>query len=286
MENKDPKIREAIVFFEAILESMPGDRTSLEFLVVAYDQVGAMDKRRRCLIDLATVLLAERDFEKAQAIAAHLKAFPHDREAQSVAARVEQVLLAEGSVAQGVQSHRYEDAPLQTESDGSLNIPDPVIEVYALSRAALAAEMDLVWMLRERELVPKGVCDDLIRELGEFPVADTPQLISAMVLLDERHPELTESVMCELQMLSKMPAIPLELFDFQGLKLSGITSAYIKVRGAIPFAMMADEFLVGVMNPLDIALQEDISARLGTACHFFLAHPRACQQTLESKFAV
>lgn len=284
MKEKDPKIVEAIEFFETMLESMPGDRTSLEFLAVAYDQVGAMDKRRRCLVNLVDTLLNDRDFEKAKVIATHLKAFSEDEEAQAAVARAEMALAKEKFRQTQRAQPQYDDLPLEAEDDGALNIPDPVIKVHAYSRAALSAEMDLVWMLKDKEIVSKEICEELIRELSEFPVVDTPQLISAMAFLDDKHPECTEGVMCELQRLSNMPSIPLELFDYEGLVLTGISAAYVHVRGVVPFAMMAEDFLIGVMNPLDTALQVDIASRLGATCHFFLAHPRMCQQILASKF--
>ena len=282
MEEKDPKLIEAIDFFETMLESMPGDRTSLEFLVVAYEQVGALDKRRRCLIDLADALIKERAFDDAKTIADHLKAFSDDSEAVAAIVRVEQALVEEGSH----PLSQYEEVSLDVEGDGSLSVPDPVIEVHAYSRAALSAEMDLVWMLKEKKILPQDICEELISSLSDYPVTERPQLISAMVFLDEQHPEWTDKVIFELQKISGMPAIPLELFDSKDLVLSGITAAYIKVRGVIPFAMMADELLIGVMNPLDTALQADISSRLGATCHFFLIHPRTCREMLESKLGV
>ena len=36
----DTKLRKRSTFFEQMLQTMPGDRTSLEFLVVAYEQTG------------------------------------------------------------------------------------------------------------------------------------------------------------------------------------------------------------------------------------------------------
>jgi len=284
MDNKDPKIIEAIEFFETMLESMPGDRTSLEFLVVAYEQIGALEKRRRCLIDLADALVKEQAFDDAKTIASHLKAFSDDSEAQAAVERVRQALASPERSLQ--PEPRYESLSFEEQGDGSLNVPDPIIEVHSYSRAALSAEMDLVWMLKDNQILPQEICEELIRGLSEYPVTETPQLISTMVFLDEGHPEWTDKVMYELQKASNMPAIPLELFDCQKVALSGITSAYIKVRGAIPFAMMADEFLVGVMNPLDIALQGDLSARLGAKCHFFLVHPRTVQDVLENKLEV
>ncbi|MDA3923566.1 MAG: hypothetical protein PF904_02570 [Kiritimatiellae bacterium] len=282
MENKDPKISEAIEFFETMLESMPGDRTSLEFLVVAYEQVGALDKRCRCLIDLVDTLIKEGELNDAKMIAGHLKVFSEDSDAQAAVARLNKA--CELQALSQKKELPYEGAALEKQGDGSLNVPDPVIEVHVYSRAALSAEMDLVWMLKDNEILPPEICEELIRALSEYPVTENPQLISAMSFLDDAHPEWTEKVMCQLQKSSNMPAIPLELFDCEGGVLSAITSAYIKVRGVIPFAMMADEFLVGVMNPLDKALQEDLTARLGAKCHFFLVHPRIVQDVLVNKF--
>ncbi len=53
MADVDPKMAEAIAFFEQMLQTMPGDRTSLEFLSVAYEQTGQSEKQRECLIQLS-----------------------------------------------------------------------------------------------------------------------------------------------------------------------------------------------------------------------------------------
>jgi hypothetical protein len=168
--------------------------------------------------------------------------------------------------------------------DGTFRVPDPGIEIHAVSRAALSAEMDLVWMLKDREIVPREICEEIIRTLSDFPVTERPQLISALSLLDDQHPEWTDRVMYELQKMSKMPAIPLELFNCRDIMLAGLSSSYVVVRGVIPFAKMADEYLVGILNPLDKSIQKEVCSRFGTDCHFFLSHPRTCQAVLDSLF--
>ena len=57
--NVDPKLFEAIGFFEKMLQTMPDDRTSLEFLAVAYEQAGEQDKQIKTLIKLSETLLKE-----------------------------------------------------------------------------------------------------------------------------------------------------------------------------------------------------------------------------------
>lgn len=285
MQENDQKVNEAIGFFETMLESMPGDRTSLEFLVVAYEQTGDLEKRRKCLISLIDTLINEKAFSDAQSIAAQLKAFPGDSEALEAVERLN-AAVAKRDSEQNPSRRGFDSGSLEMGVDGSLNVPDPGIEVHAYSRAALSAEMDLVWRLKDKKILPLDICEELINALSEFPVSERPQLISALSFLNDRHPEWTDRVMYELQKISKMPAIPLELFSTNDILPSGITTAYMIIRGLVPFARMADEYLIGIMNPLDKALQSDVRSRLGTGCHFFLCHPGTCQQVLESRFEI
>ncbi len=279
MTGGSQKITEAIQFFEAMLESMPGDKTSLEFLVVAYEQVGECAKRRRCLIELADTLVAEQDFANAQTIASQLLVYGDDRETMAAIQRVNEAVASQENPRLSNEAGRGDP-----DEDGSFIVPEPGIEVHAFSRAALSAEMDLVWTLKDKAALPSEICEKLISALSEFPVNDRPQLISALSLLDDLHPEWTDKVLCELLKLSRVPLIPLELFDCKALRCSGVSPAYITVRGVVPFAKMADDYLVAVLNPLDKKLRREIRARLDADCHFFLCHPRTGQEVLFSLF--
>lgn len=284
MQDENRKMNEAIDFFETMLESMPGDRTSLEFLVVAYEQSGQTEKRKDRLIALADTLIHEMDLDNADSIARQLmNNFPSDQGALLAVERVNDALAAKQrghlediSYAEGIS--------LEVEGDGSFNVPEPGIEVHAHSRAALSAEMDLVWMLKDKDLVPKNICEELIHCLSDFPVSERPQLISALSFLEDQHPERTDSVMSELQKMSNMPAVPLELFNIENVLPSGISTAYMIIHGIVPFATMADEFLIAVLNPMDTNLQGEIRSRLGTGCHFFMSHPRITQDVLSKRF--
>ena len=56
-EQANTKLLEGIAYFEKMLKVMPGDRTTLEFLSVAYEQLGDVEKQRTALIQLAEALL-------------------------------------------------------------------------------------------------------------------------------------------------------------------------------------------------------------------------------------
>jgi len=281
MSEPDAKMTEAIAFFEKMLQTMPEDRTSLEFLSVAYEQTGQTEKQRDCLIRLADCLLHEKDFDNAQSIALRLSAFtdyaPATAAVDRVAEQVQQQLVEEA------QKKKSEADVLKTQAEALASGPfnDPSLEIHSLSRAASAAEMELVWYWKEHDFLGKEMCMDILHILTEGRVSDQPLLVSAFALLDEQHPELTEKVMEQMQRASEMPPIPLELFDAQPAAVKLLSSVYIHVRGALPFAVFGGEVLVAVLNPLNKPFLDEISARIGKPCHFFLAHPKVWQEVTQ-----
>lgn len=278
MAELDPKLKEAIAFFEQMLQTMPGDRTSLEFLTVAYEKTGDQEKRRDCLIRLAETLLSEKDFDHAQIIAGYLSAYtdyPPAKTAVEHVAEVVQSQILKSQYHREVQGIGETVPPLAGESAADLATAELGLEIHAWSRSASTAEMDLVWLWKEREYLPKDICMDVLHVLTDRPVTDTPVLISALALLDEQHPELTEQVMEVMQRASEIPPIPIELFEVVPTAASLLPSAFIKIKGVLPFATLGDEVLVALLNPMNPALQEETVARIKKPCHFFLAHPRA-----------
>ena len=276
MAEADPKFEEAIGFFEQMLQTMPGDRTSLEFLSVAYEQTGQSEKRRDCLIRLADCLLQEKDYDNAQTIAGYLSSFTDYPPARAAVERV--VEQIQGQVVKSEIHRAVQGMGGPSKPDGAPTVAafqDVAVEVQALSRAAATAEMDLVWFWKEHEFLPKDVCMDVLHILTEHPVTDHPVLISALALLDEQHAELTERLMEAMQRASEMPPIPIELFEVQSAASQLLAPAFIHVKGALPFAVFGNEVLVAVLNPMNKELQAEVAARIGKPCHFFFAHPKA-----------
>lgn len=283
MAEADPKLNEAIAFFEQMLQTMPGDRTSLEFLSVAYEQTGQSEKRRDCLIRLADCLIREKDFDNAQVIAARLSAFRDDPASCAAAERVAEMI--QGHILETAAQPARQERALGQEAAGAasaVSFQEPGMEVHALSRSASAAEMELVWYWKEHEFLPKEVCMDVLHVLTERPMSDAPLLISAFALVDEQHPELTDKLMDAMQRASEMPPIPLELFEIHPEAMHALSANYVHVKGVLPFAIIGGEVLVAVLNPLNPALREETVARAGRPCHFFLAHPRVWQQVAQN----
>ncbi len=281
MDNADPKIHEAIGFFEQMLQTMPGDRTSLEFLSVAYEQTGQSEKRRDSLIRLADCLLYEKDFDNAQVIAGYLSAFMDYGPARDAVERVANEVQGLCLPVEAPREPRWQGTSAKAAARAvSDTVQDAGGELHALSRSAAAAEMDLVWLWKESDYLPKELCMDVLHVLTDRPVTDTPLLISALALLDEQHPECTERLMEAMQRASEMPPIPVELFELQPAATALLPAVFVQVKGALPFALMGNEALVAVLNPLNKELQKEIVTRAGRPCHFFMAHPKSWQSAV------
>lgn len=275
-DNIDPKLLEAISFFEKMFETMPEDRTGLEFLAVAYEQTGETDKQISTLATLSEVLLKEKDFEHAAMIVDKLKGFEGSAEAQ-MAIKIAEMILTKSSIS-ATRSSASDDNSLfikkETEPKPKKAVSDDQVgKIQSWITEAVKAEIELVWYWKDHNVLPKDVCINLSRVFMNHPVTDVPVLVSALGLLEEQHPEYTMTAFEDLQNRSRLPAIPLELFNVSEDVFSVLPAPYIQVKGVIPFAEMGGEYMIGVLNPLNEALQDEVGKLASAACHFYCVHP-------------
>ncbi|MGI5869392.1 MAG: hypothetical protein ACOX9C_08120 [Kiritimatiellia bacterium] len=275
----DPKLLEAIGFFEKMLLTMPGDRTGLEFLSVAYEQTGERDKQISALVKLSETLLKEGDMERASLIAEKLKSFSDSPEAMGAAMVVEKI-VAKGPIASRSAQDIFSNELFIDESQPPAEpVAPPAWQsggIPAWTSDAAKAEMEIVWQWNDGGVIPKDVCMDMLHVFMDHPVVvSEPSLVSALGLLQERHPELADVGFESMQKRSKMPPLPLELFEVAPDAVRTLPEDYLKVKGVLPFGFIANEMLVCVMNGVDLALREEIQSMSNRACHFFLMHPRA-----------
>ena len=272
----DPKLLEAISFFEKMLETMPGDRTGLEFLAVAYEQTSEVDKQVSTLVKLSEVLLKENDLEHAAMIVDKLKTFEANAQAQS-AVRVAEMIIGKGGIPTSPQSISdesslfFEAEEKPKSSKVALGVHSGSVQAWASD--ATKAEIELVWHWKDAEVLPKDVCMELLHVFMDHPVPSVAARISALGLVEEQHPEYTMTAFEDLLKRGRLPAVPLELFDVSFDVFSLLPATYSQVKGVVPFAKMGVECLVGVLNPLNIAMQDEIETLTGTTCHFYLVHP-------------
>jgi len=272
----DPRLEEGIAYFEKMLQVMPDDRTTLEFLCVAYEQIGEDEKRRKALISLAGILLRERDLEAAASIGEHLAKY-REPDAQAAVLRIKAACRANETVEPTADSTPSE-APVSAIND------DTSAKTETTATVAMAAEAKLLQMLVRDKVLDEEMANAISQKITDIANFPGCFLISALRLLEKENSALAESAAAHVADASGAPPIPLEVFDFPGELLQSLPESLMRMRGVLPFARLAGALLVAMLNPLDQPLRQEIETLAACPCLFYTAHPRTMEETLERLF--
>ncbi len=252
----ESEVWSAIAAFETILEAMPDDRASLETLSHAYEHIGDQAKTLEYLLRLGDVIVRDGDAEAASHIAEKLKAFGSDDERLiSVVERLERL----GSEAQ---------SPAGTEevsTGGGAGAPSHAFRV--------ADELSFAWRLFEAGELTQEEYASVAQDLSEMSADDHLSTASVLHTLEARAFSGMERLMGYVARDAQTPIVSLLSFDIQKETHSLLPTEFIIRRGAVVFDLIADDALVVVMNPYDEALREQVQARVGKPCHFFISLP-------------
>lgn len=244
METKPPfdaRLKEGVAYFEEMLRVLPDDRTTLEFLAVAYPQMGETAKAESALAALGRVLLKEGDLESAAALLPRLEECAGD-EARAVALKV-----------RALTAPRPELVPEQAR---------PTDDAFA---SAVASEAALAEKLGEPEIAG---------HLRALPDNGRLYLVSALATLEKERTEPFEGLLARLADEYGEIPVPLDAFEPDIALVSKIGPRIVRRRGVIPFARLGDLVLVVTLSPHDAQLKKVVAEALGTKVRFYLAEPR------------
>ena len=258
----DARLEEGVRYFEQMLELMPDDRITLEFLVVAYEQLNEHEKGERAVVMLANLLLKQGDFSAAEGLLPRLESINTD-EAKVLALKIHR-LSAPGPELIPEEPKNLTPAELAAEE----------------SRAAVEGEVALVELLRSNGVIAddeeaKRLCDQIAAAPSGF-------LISALAILEKENLELCEKCIAFLADRFSAPPVPVAAFERRPDVVGRFPAELLRVRGAVPFAQIGDVALVAVLNPAD----EKLCARLSefAKCRFYLALPSGVEAWLGAVF--
>ena len=271
----DPKLEEGIAYFEKMLQVMPDDRTTLEFLCVAYGQIGEPVKQRKALISLAGVLLKEKDLESADSIAERLAQY-REPDAQAMVLRIR---AAHGPHAEPTSLQKSVPAGMDEPSSRQGNTHTAAV------LTAIKAEKELLYLLVARKVIDETISDDIQRRLMELANTPSCMLVSALSQLEKDSTGTGELAVSVVADESGAPPIPLEIFNISEELLMSLPESIVRVRGVLPFAKLGDTLLVATLNPLDASLKHQIEASVGCPCRFYMAHPRTMEELLDRLFS-
>ena len=245
----DARLKEGVEYFEQMLKVMPDDRTTLEFLAVAYPQLGELDKAEATVAALARVLLKEGDVESASAL------LPRLEECSAPEAKA-MILKVRAAIAPRPEL-TPETAPVA---------PTGLMAAAAEIEAKLAVELGE---------------EATAEQLRALPDNGRLFLVSALSLLEKENPSACEKALATLADKYGEPPIPLDAFEPDKQLLSKLPDELVRVRGVIPFARLGDLALVATLSPHDAALKKSVVDALGQKANFFLAEPRLVEQALQ-----
>ena len=288
-EQANQKLLEGIAYFEKMLKVMPGDRTTLEFLSVAYEQLGDVEKQRTALVQLAQTLLHEKDYDAADAIGDRLAGFA-EADAQEMVRKIKfvrnPVQLKAVVRPGGAPGERAKPARVQlnrTQPESAQ--PEGGVSLAQVVMSAVKAEAALIRDLYAKNVVDASAAEVVQRHLGGLPEPTRPFLVSALAILEKESGGLGEKAAVYMADAASAPPIPLQAFMPSAALVKQLPEEIVRVRGAVPFGRLGDTLLVAVLNPLDTEFHAEVERLAGCPCRFFLADPHTTEDFLDKFFA-
>lgn len=265
----DPKLEEGIAYFEKMLQLTPDDRVTLQFLCVAYGQIGQPDKQRRALVSLAGVLLKEKDFDEANKLVEKLENYT-EPDARAAILRIR-------------AAHRPQQTPETAKAEAAA--PTPASKTTTAVYMAIKAEKKLARHLVERKVIDEAAADSIQDRLTAL--ADVPGcfLVSTLSEIEKENTATAEAAAASLADETGVPPIPLEAYSIDNDLAQTLPDSIVRVRGILPFAKLGNTLLVATLNPFDEALRQQVESAAGAPCRFFLANPRTMETALDRIFA-
>lgn len=260
----DTRLAEGVAYFEQMLQIMPEDRTTLEFLAVAYDQLGRSDDCQKTLISLARILVKERDVAALEGLLPRLESC-NSPEARALVLKVHTLIAP---------------APdLTPERPAAVTVEEQAAEISAV---AIESEVALVGSLASAGLLSAEEAKRAEELVRASPTDGRVFLTSALQILEKENLTLAEKCIAHLADTLGAPPIPLSAFPPPRDLVAKFPELVLRIRGVVPFASFGKHALVATLNPADDRLRTELGAIM--PCRFYLADPSAVESALAALF--
>lgn len=262
-DDMEGEILNAIAAFESILEAMPTDRSALETLLMAYEQLGDFAKASSYLKRYANVLIEEADAAAAAAIVEKLVALAEtDEEARELLERLQ--LLADDAPAPKVDSHDTG----KSAAMGMVAAPSNVRTTFNMNE-----ELSFAYNLREAKQLTDEEYSSLMKDLTQMSSVESTTTVSVLHVLESRQFKNLEKIIAHVAKDCSAPVVSLGGFDLKPDEVNLLPWDFMTGRGAFVFELIGKAALVVVMNPYDQELRKDVRDLLSRPCHFYMSLP-------------
>jgi len=256
----------AINAFEQILEIMPNDRSSLETLSRAYEQIGDVTRALDMMLRLGEALIAEGDGPAAEELKDRLiKIGGDDPRCRDLAARLDRV----AEVKPAVTTQARADEPVQAASEGVNKKREE-----ALRRPfEMAEELAFAWALLEDNEIQQDEYASVVQDLTEMSAGNAAHTVSLLHVLEGRQFKNLGRIMAYAAERCRTPVLSLDSFDLKGEILELLPLSFAVQRGALVFDLIDRDAVVVVLNPFNKQLQADLQAILSRKVYVYLTLP-------------
>ena len=253
--NIDLNLADSIAMLEQILEVMPQDTEALKAVYGAYAQSGekerAFDYLKRLtevassLADAATLAFVQQEFPKFETL------YPSE-----VAARLARLRALE------VEAPAPRAAAMENREHKSKIIERDISE-----------ELALAWRLYEENQLSQEEYSSVLHDLTEISSKEVDVPVSVLHVLNDRGFTQMNRIMTYLSTRAGVPYLTLSNFELEERMAEALPLEFAGRDGALPFAFLGTDLLVGVLNPFNYDLVEMVESESGHRCHTYLVGP-------------
>lgn len=267
-DNQQWDVQQTISMFEQILEVMPDDEMALRTLYDTYTMTGQRDKAFDMLNRLCRMAITERDEDTSYFLKDQFKDF-EDLDTVETRALHEKVLstLSDQQAADDAFSFGG------SSDDDGINPLAAWSSTVAPAGEQKDAELAMAWKLFKADLLSQDDYSMVLQDLTEMSSKKLDVPASVLHVLHDRSYSHFSTIITYLVRETGTPFISLTNFDVSEELYSMVPMDYMKHRGAICFQQIGRELLIGILNPLDNALREQVRLATGKKCHFYLVVP-------------
>jgi hypothetical protein len=259
----EAEVWNAISAFEQIVEAIPDDRTSLEALAGAYEQIGDLARARDYLLRLAEVYVKAGDAEAAQGLVSRLESYA----------------AGDAHAAELVASVRAMRSRAKPQSRPS-RAKEDIVQQRLRSGFNMADGITFAWSLMEHGDLTEADYAAVVQDLTEISVNGGAQTVSVLHVLETRGFKGLERTLTRCAKEWGTPAITLGGFDLQYPVATALPYELVLRCGVLPFEMFGGHYLIVLMSPYDKSLCADIDEILGKPCHYFVTLPSEFDQAV------
>jgi len=249
-KSPESEIWNAIDAFEQILKAIPDDRTALETLFDAYDQIGDKPKSLEYLVMLVQVIIEEGDTDSVP--------WTYDS----------LIRIGEGNAITNQAIKELENLMLNMGLPSPSELSNP--GTSSIQGVDVSSELSMAWTLRQSDQLTEDEYSLIVKDLTENSTKHVEVPVSVQHVLYDRNFSNLEKVLAFMSTDSGIPFVHLSMFEFDRSKFSTLSAEFGVRKGAMVFEQLGKEYLVAILNPNNQELRDEVEKSIGHPCHFYL----------------